>query len=431
MKSTKIIIIAYLLAIILCWITQPIIVTASYDPTKKKRSIELINQYFDTTDKNKKAEILESISTEIDPIPKNTIREFADIIYKNVMGGQKTPDTKDEHILQDKDYPGGRYLLIKKGNAVKYPLVIALHGGSHDMNNALRQWSFAIPAPSITICPQGLKKADPWWASDPAAELYVMSIFNEVKRSYPIDTNRVYIIGFSMGGWGAFCIGGHRADLFAGLAAGAGGLLHRGDFKTLIPGYIPNLRHTAVYAYFGAADREFTTSGQTVKSAIESLDRLSKEEGDYPHIYKEFPGVEHKVIPEEHNNILKWLFTHKRNPYPQKITWEAPDPRYPGGPIFYYIKLYPPQMGTTVKVTIKSNNSIELTATPESLQGVLTVFLNDKMVNLQDPLQVILNGKKVFSSRVDYSLSALLETIDAKGDLEMYFTAKIEIPLGQ
>ena len=55
-----------------------------------------------------------------------------------------------------------------------------------------------------------------------AGEMDLFEALDAVKRSYPIDDNRILIRGFSMGGAAAWHIGVHHAGLWAAVAPGAG-----------------------------------------------------------------------------------------------------------------------------------------------------------------------------------------------------------------
>ena len=49
-----------------------------------------------------------------------------------------------------------------------------------------------------------------------------IAALREVVARYPVDTDRIYLTGLSMGGYGTWVVGAHHVDLFAGLAATAG-----------------------------------------------------------------------------------------------------------------------------------------------------------------------------------------------------------------
>jgi hypothetical protein len=112
-----------------------------------------------------------------------------------------------------------------------YALVLLLHGGGQG-DGHWRSGADMFIGPFrkalgrvIFLCPTVLEKRYAEWGKNPAEEDYVKELMKAAKRTWPIDTDRVYCAGYSMGGYGTWHYGGHQADVFAGLVSGAGGIL--------------------------------------------------------------------------------------------------------------------------------------------------------------------------------------------------------------
>jgi predicted peptidase len=131
------------------------------------------------------------------------------------------------HRLKTKvSYP---YLLYTpddyKKNTKKYPLVIYLHGGSqkgNDLNKLKtyglpylvskgKSFNFIIASPQ---CPD-----DKYWSTDN----WLDSLYTLLTATYRIDTNRIYLTGISMGGYGTYITAMDFPDKFAALVPLCGG----------------------------------------------------------------------------------------------------------------------------------------------------------------------------------------------------------------
>ena len=131
------------------------------------------------------------------------------------------------------------------------------------------------------------------WKS--TAEIDVLEAIEAVSSHYPIDPDRIVLMGFSMGGAGAWHLGAHYAERWAGVHAGAGFVdvaryqhLAPDDLsaryeQTLwgvydVPDYVRNLFNLPVVAYSGELDKQkhaadimaeaFTDHGQTLVHLI-------------------------------------------------------------------------------------------------------------------------------------------------------------------
>jgi dienelactone hydrolase len=101
----------------------------------------------------------------------------------------------------------------------KFPLVIHLH--HHGWTDWYRPFQ-GHPAPSlpgaIVAAPHGRGSCDYMWI----AEDDVLAVIDAVSADYPVDTARVYVTGWSMGGTGSLHLPSRWPDRFAAAASQAG-----------------------------------------------------------------------------------------------------------------------------------------------------------------------------------------------------------------
>ncbi|MFP6907312.1 MAG: prolyl oligopeptidase family serine peptidase [Verrucomicrobiota bacterium] len=145
-----------------------------------------------------------------------------------------------------------------------------------------------------------------------AGEIDVLDVIEEVKRNYPIDPRRVVLMGFSMGGAGAWHIGAHYTDRFAAIHAGAG-FAETARYNRLqpekyppryeqtlwrmydVPNYVRNLFNRPVVAYSGEVDKQI--------QAARVMEEAFKAEGRVlPHIIG--PKMPHKYDPGSLAEVL-------------------------------------------------------------------------------------------------------------------------------
>lgn len=143
--------------------------------------------------------------------------------------------TGDWALSEHKGLPFAFYAAKDLDAARKVPLVLALHGKSDNNTNGnqLGGWmkSFANPAnqaarPCIVIAPlcyQPYGGSGGGWSAEPGEK--TVDLVKTMIKSLPVDEKRIYVIGFSMGGFGVCHLMGSESRLFAaGVAvAGCGG----------------------------------------------------------------------------------------------------------------------------------------------------------------------------------------------------------------
>ncbi|MBO5306212.1 MAG: prolyl oligopeptidase family serine peptidase, partial [Clostridia bacterium] len=131
-----------------------------------------------------------------------------------------------EHREEKWEFPFVEYSCDAKGE--KLPLIIQLHGAGergcggkmldlvdvHGFSKFLKDEDHRL----IAVMPQCPK--DSFWAARVES---IVKFIEHLIREYPVDPDRVYLTGLSMGGYGTWFTAMARPDLFAAIAPVCGG----------------------------------------------------------------------------------------------------------------------------------------------------------------------------------------------------------------
>jgi len=190
-------------------------------------------------------------------------------------------------------------------------LVVFLHGAGERGDDNFQQLR-TVPAelcdPSIVhefpcaiLVPQCPKNFS--WESGIVGGFTILNVLDrmcdEVLKDARIDSHRVYLVGYSMGGYGAWSWAANSPSRFAAIVPIAGG----GDPRT---GSV--FIDLPVWAVHGAEDQ--IVSVEQTRAIISAI----REAGGVPK-YSEIAGLGHNSWRElfgDDSAILRWLFSHKR-----------------------------------------------------------------------------------------------------------------------
>jgi dienelactone hydrolase len=136
-----------------------------------------------------------------------------------------------------------------------------------------------------------------------------MQVIAFMKRNYPIDPNRIYLVGSSAGGSGAM----HLASCFPDEFAAVLPLIAAGNNYPL-----RNFSNLPVAFHHG--DRDWTSSICNARVQTQRMQALG-----CPTILKEYPGAGHGV-PGPHEPLMTWLFEQRRNPAPETVRHDCEAP---------------------------------------------------------------------------------------------------------
>jgi len=183
------------------------------------------------------------------------------------------------------------------------PLVVDLHGlNITPLQQILFDGTtdFAERYGFIVLAPMGFNLSG-WWGSrtgtpvataamkpggdvrystSELAEIDTMALLKSIREQYAVDSDRIYLMGHSMGGAGTYYLGGKYNDIWAGLApiSGAGGIAD---------GAAERYKSLPTLIMHGATDS--IVPAATSRRAVAALQAVGA-----PHIYLEFPDKDHE-----------------------------------------------------------------------------------------------------------------------------------------
>ncbi|MBW2993219.1 hypothetical protein KY317_01440 [Candidatus Woesearchaeota archaeon] len=295
-----------------------------------------------------------------------------------------------------------------------YPLILALPGAG-GTGRVTRDtwispkfnWSAKVRKKYIIVAPP----ADTFWQWPTGKNVY--TLFDEIKNTYNIDTNNVLLMGFSNGGHASWTVGMKQPSLFTGLGPVAGGPVNeRGQRIDL--NMLANLINLPVHWVYTADDRICPLMiVNQVKARYQKLGYTNLTE-------KRFDSGGHLPHSDYWGKILEWFEKQKKDLYAKKIVFITDHAELDTA---YWIringitgraKLTGEISGSTIKLTVQNATKI-------------TVYLSDKMLDLDKPIEIEVNGTKKFSGTVKRSAKVAVEEALRRNDRNAVFAASVEV----
>jgi predicted peptidase len=211
----------------------------------------------------------------------------------------------------------------------KYPLILFLHGSGECGSDNLRQTKVGAPAlmatllkrpePVIVVAPQ-CQNGNGWvmhlareegyaMSKEPAASLEVaLELCRHVVATRQADTNRLYITGLSLGGFGTWDAIQREPGLFAAAIPICGG----GDIRR-----VQGLKKMPIWVFHGADDQNVSVA------CSRRMVRALKLAGNRYVRYTEYEKAEHNVWDRTYADaeVIDWLLQQNRAAKPWWKVW--------------------------------------------------------------------------------------------------------------
>lgn len=308
--------------------------------------------------------------------------------------------------------------------AKSWPLIWAMHGGPPSnpgqvrgsAERMIRVWSEAAAAagwivaspgitPSLTAGPRTEHRL-PYEVFHPEQ---VDTLLRALRARYRINADRIVSTGISLGSNYSLQFAAARPGWFSAIVP----VSTEGDSRELL---LRNLKDTPVYVLEGARDRNIW-SIEGPRALADILTGFA-----YDVIYREFPDRAHEGFEDHYADVLRALELRPRVNYPREVLRVPHAAIMPVERRVRWIESDTRQGVVRARVTSSTRIDIETRWTRE-----LTLHLHDRLVDLDKPLDIWVNGVKEFSGSVQRSIATALAEARALDDERRISAARVTV----
>jgi pimeloyl-ACP methyl ester carboxylesterase len=299
-----------------------------------------------------------------------------------------------------------------------WPLFIAMHGGGgapKEVNDS--QWKvmqkYYHDQTSVTgYLYVALRAPNDSWNGFYADYVYplVANLIEQFLVFGEVDPNKVFIMGYSHGGYGAFAIGPKMPDRFAAIHSSAAAPT---DGETS-----PKTLRNTIFTYMVGENDTAYGRIERCKKFNASIEKLRGDRADiYPVTLEVKTGFGHGGLPDREK--IKEMYPAVRNAVPRELTWQMTD-----GVIqnFFWLQVPKPAKGQEIEAICRGNR-VTVNTTNVAAASLL---LDSRLIDFQRPVTIEFNGR-TSTHKLQPSLLLLCQTLLDRGDPDLAFTAKVDL----
>ena len=330
-------------------------------------------------------------------------------------------EVKDRRIkLGDREMPFA-YTIFGEKPATGRSLFLSMHGGGNaaprvNDRQYENQKGLYKPEEGVYLAPRAPSNTwDLWHQSH--VDGFFERLIEDMVVFEGVDRDRVYLMGYSAGGDGVYQVAPRMADRFAAASMMAG---HPNESSPL------GLRNLPFALHVGANDSAYNRN-KVAREYGDKLDDLRKADPTgYEHLVEIHPGRAHWMNLED-ASAVPWMARFRRDPTPKKIVWNQDDVTHDR---FYWLAV-PPGRAKPRSTVIVSVEGQEIRI--EKADGVeeLLIRLDDRLLDLDRPVQVTSGGKTLFEGTVPRTIAGLERTLQGPGDPKLAFPAEFAVTIGK
>ena len=298
-------------------------------------------------------------------------------------------------------------------------LFISMHGGgggASPMND--QQWENQVrlakayqPREGIYLAPRAPTNTWNLWHQSHIDDFFARLIENLVVLD-GVNPNRVYILGYSAGGDGVYQLAPRMADRWAAASMMAG---HPNAASPL------GLRNIGFAIQVGALDSAYRRNTVAADWGAK-LDGLQKADpAGYAH-FTELHADKGHWMDLADRKAIPWMEKFTRNPLPDRIVWHQDGVLHTR---FYWLSVPrdTAHAGQDI-VAVRKGQTIDLHSKDAN---TVVVRLNDRMLNLDEPVTILSGGHALFSEKPTRNIATLRRTLEECGDPDFVFSAEVTV----
>lgn len=262
----------------------------------------------------------------------------------------------------------------------------------------------------------------------------IFSTVSQVQRNLPIDPDKIFLTGQSMGGHLSYRSALSLPDRFGAVSP------HSGGYDFVAKESIGNLINIPGYAIWGVREPYGINKDNRTNQAWAQAHDL-----DWKFVEK---NGGHEIYQDELGNVAKFFAEHPRNLYRKQVyirsggaykfikTWGIKG--WPEHTVYsetkplrwnmrHWIEVEPrPDLGEPLTVLANNRGGNQFDITSKNVRK-LSVFLNPAMVDFEKPVAIRVNGTSLFDARVEPDPRLMFELAREFDDRGRVFWARIDL----
>ncbi|RYD76270.1 MAG: hypothetical protein EOP84_17125 [Verrucomicrobiaceae bacterium] len=182
------------------------------------------------------------------------------------------------------------------------------------------------------------------------------------------------------------------------------------------------LRNIGFSIHVGAKDGAYRRNAFAAEWGKQFADLQSADPKGYAHHAEVHEGKGHWMDLQD-AKAVGWMEKFTRNPFPEKVVWQQDDVTQPH---FYWLSVPKEEARAGATITAERQGQQITLDTKDTKQ--ITVRLTDAMLDLDQPVIILQNGRQVFRSRATRTIASLWSTLAERGDPGLMFSAEVKLP---
>jgi predicted esterase len=302
-----------------------------------------------------------------------------------------------------------------------WPLFIAMHGGGgvpkkvNDSQWKMMQIYYRDQASVTGYQYLALRAPNDVWNG--FYDDYVPPLVSNLIRQFllfgDVDPDKVFLMGYSHGGYGAFFIGPKIPDRFAAVHSSAAAPTD----GAISPRTLRNTRFTFM---IGEKDNDYGRR-QRCEKFNEAIEKLrAKDKGAYPVVMEFKKGFGHGGLPDR--DKIKDMYPYTRKAVPRRLAWDLTDAVITH---FFWLSVPKPAKGQSLDATAEGDRAQVTTRNVKRFD----LNLDARLIDFGKPLRVTVDGKaQVLKVRPRFL--TLCQSLLERGDPELAYTCRVPLSSG-
>jgi dienelactone hydrolase len=305
-----------------------------------------------------------------------------------------------------------------------WPLMFAMHGGPpgsaaqarSGAERMLRVWAEAaddagwiVAAPALTpsvVAGARTEQRLPYELFHPEQ---ARAVIDALRARFRINPDRMVSTGISLGSNYSIAFATSHPDWFSAIVP----VSTEGDSREPL---LRNLKTVPLYLLEGSQDKNIRTitGPRALRDILTSF--------NYDVTYREFGDRAHEGFQEHYGDVLRWLESRPRQVYPREVVRVPNAAITPIARRVHWIESDTRQAFVTAAVSGPSR--VDITA---RWARTLRLFLHDRLVDLDRPVEIRVNGVAAFTGKLPRSAMTALENARARGDERLIDAADVTV----